>query len=52
MATRQKTTKKSANTTIKYEKGQKIQRQLLFKTPTRSRQNRQTLLNISMTCAL
>jgi hypothetical protein len=49
MAKRQ--TKKTArsNTTIKYEKGHKIKRLL---TPTRSKKNRETLLNISMTCTL
>lgn len=52
MATRQTNPKKASNKIVKYEKGQKIQRLLLFKTPTRSKGNRHTLLNISMTCTL
>lgn len=53
MKTRQTPAKKRTNKPTKhYEKGQKIQRLLLFKTPTRSTRNNQTLLNISMTCTL
>lgn len=52
-ATRQPKAKKHSKRTVRYEKGQKIQGILLLdKTPTRSRRNRETCLNISMTCTL
>jgi hypothetical protein len=39
--------------TVRYEKGQKIKGFLfLNKTPTRSERNKETVLNISMTCTL
>lgn len=53
MAKRQ--TKKSTRTqkTVKYEKGHKVQRLLLLeRMPSRSRRDRQTCWNISMTCTL
>jgi hypothetical protein len=51
MARRQ--AKNRSNKTVKYEKGHRVQRFLLLdKTPSRSKRNRQTLLNISMTCTL
>jgi hypothetical protein len=51
MAKRQKTTR--SNKTVRYEKAHKIQRLLLLdRKPVLSKRNRQTLLNISMTCAL
>lgn len=48
-------TKKSprSHKTVKYEKGHKVQRLLLLeRTPSRSRRDRQTSWNISMTCTL
>ena len=52
-ATRKRKAAKRSKRTVRYEKGQKIQGLLLLdKTPTRSTRNRQTVLNISMTCTL
>jgi hypothetical protein len=53
MAKRQ--TKKPARSqkTVRYEKGHKVQRLLLLeRTPSRSKRDRQTCWNISMTCTL
>lgn len=53
MAKRQTNKKTRSGRTVKYEKGHKVQRLLLLdKTPTRSKRNRQTVLNISMSCVL
>ena len=53
MAKHQAKSKKRSNRTVKYEKGQKVQRLLLLdRTPTRSKRNRETVWNISMTCTL
>ena len=52
-ATRQAQSKKRSKRTVRYEKGQKIRGVLLLdKIPTRQRRNKETFVNISMTCTL
>jgi hypothetical protein len=53
MAKRQTKKATRSNKTIRYEKGHKVQRLLsLDRSPSRSKRDRQTLWNISMTCTL
>jgi hypothetical protein len=53
MAKRQTNKSTRSNRTVRYEKGHKVQRLLLLdKKSGRSKRDRQTLWNISMTCTL